>query len=177
MSRSVTVLRLGHRPQRDMRVTTHVALVARAFGADTVVLPENDAKLVNTIGKVTQQFGGSFTVSIVKNWRSFITKWRETGKAVHLTMYGEHIDDAMPKIKSDDEDILVIVGAEKVPREVYDLADYNVAVGNQPHSEIAALSVFLDRFYEGEGLQRIFDGEMLIEPNPRGKTVRIKENK
>ncbi|MGC9107424.1 MAG: tRNA (cytidine(56)-2'-O)-methyltransferase, partial [Infirmifilum sp.] len=28
----VVVLRLYHRPDRDKRVTTHVALVARAFG-------------------------------------------------------------------------------------------------------------------------------------------------
>jgi tRNA (cytidine56-2'-O)-methyltransferase len=30
----LAVFRLGHRVQRDKRLTTHVALVARAFGAD-----------------------------------------------------------------------------------------------------------------------------------------------
>ncbi|TFG70124.1 MAG: tRNA (cytidine(56)-2'-O)-methyltransferase, partial [Methanomassiliicoccus sp.] len=29
----IVVLRLGHRPERDQRVTTHVALTARALGA------------------------------------------------------------------------------------------------------------------------------------------------
>ncbi|MEM2376537.1 MAG: tRNA (cytidine(56)-2'-O)-methyltransferase, partial [Sulfolobales archaeon] len=36
----VFVLRLGHRPLRDKRVTTHVALTARAFGANGFVLAE-----------------------------------------------------------------------------------------------------------------------------------------
>jgi len=34
------------------------------------------------------------------------------------------------------------VRAEKVPAEMYDLADWNVAVDNQPHSEVAALASF-----------------------------------
>jgi tRNA (cytidine56-2'-O)-methyltransferase len=34
----VTVLRLGHRPERDKRITTHVGLVARAFGAEEMLL-------------------------------------------------------------------------------------------------------------------------------------------
>jgi tRNA (cytidine56-2'-O)-methyltransferase len=46
MTRSITVLRLGHRPQRDMRVTTHVALVARAFGADAVILTVKDDRQI-----------------------------------------------------------------------------------------------------------------------------------
>ena len=34
----VYVLRIGHRPGRDKRITTHVALVARAFGANGFIL-------------------------------------------------------------------------------------------------------------------------------------------
>ncbi|MCG7848715.1 MAG: tRNA (cytidine(56)-2'-O)-methyltransferase, partial [ANME-2 cluster archaeon] len=30
---NIVVLRLGHRPERDQRVTTHVGLTARALGA------------------------------------------------------------------------------------------------------------------------------------------------
>ena len=34
----VTVLRLGHRRERDKRITSHLGLTARAFGADQIVL-------------------------------------------------------------------------------------------------------------------------------------------
>ena len=34
----VAVLRLGHRPGRDNRMTTHVGLTARALGADRVII-------------------------------------------------------------------------------------------------------------------------------------------
>ena len=36
----VWVLRLGHRPFRDQRLTTHVALTARAFGAEGMILAD-----------------------------------------------------------------------------------------------------------------------------------------
>jgi len=88
---------------------------------------------------------------------------------VHLTMYGLHLDDVLPRIPR--ENLLVIVGAEKVPAEVYRLSDLNVAVGSQPHSEVAALAVFLDRLLEGEGLQREFKGRLRIRPSARGKDV------
>ncbi|MGI0148094.1 MAG: tRNA (cytidine(56)-2'-O)-methyltransferase, partial [Thermoplasmata archaeon] len=42
MEPRVTVLRLGHRPSRDKRVTTHVALVARAFGAAGILVDVAD---------------------------------------------------------------------------------------------------------------------------------------
>ena len=31
--KEVAILRIGHRPERDQRVTTHVALTGRALGA------------------------------------------------------------------------------------------------------------------------------------------------
>ena len=34
----IVVLRLGHRPERDARVTTHVGLTARALGASGMLL-------------------------------------------------------------------------------------------------------------------------------------------
>ncbi|MCL2143761.1 MAG: tRNA (cytidine(56)-2'-O)-methyltransferase, partial [Methanomassiliicoccaceae archaeon] len=46
--------------------------------------------------------------------------------------------------------MLVIVGAEKVPPEVYERSDHNISVGNQPHSEIAALSIFLYEVTQGD---------------------------
>jgi tRNA (cytidine56-2'-O)-methyltransferase len=70
-----------------------------------------------------------------------------------------------------DDDFLIVVGAEKVPREVYDRADFNVSVGNQPHSEIAALAIFLDRFTGGVALYADREGKLTVIPNERGKTV------
>ena len=87
-----------------------------------------------------------------------------------LTMYGEALDDALPRVPRD-EDLLIVVGAEKVPRAVFDLATFNVAVGNQPHSEVAALAVFLDRFRGGRGLRKEFHGRVRIVPSRRGKVV------
>ena len=46
----VLVLRLGHRKERDKRVTTHVCLTARALGADGVILSgERDDKIIATV--------------------------------------------------------------------------------------------------------------------------------
>ena len=163
----IVVLRLGHRPSRDQRVTTHIALTARALGADEVWVAEEDAELEETVRSVASRFGGAFRVRTGVNWREAIRSW--DGVVVHLTMYGEPFVDALEDISG--SDLLVVVGAEKVPRELYDLADRNLSVGNQPHSEIAALAIFLDRLTGGDALYRDRGGRLMIEPNPRGKTV------
>ena len=55
------------------------------------------------------------------------------------------------------------------------MADFNVSVGNQPHSEISALAIFLDR-YNGEGWQeKQFNGKIEILPSNKGKKVVSKE--
>ncbi len=163
------VLRLGHRPSRDKRITTHVGLVARAFGADKIIIAEQDQKVEATLNDVTTRFGGKFEVVSGLSWRSYIRNWK--GLVVHLTMYGEHLNDIITKIPLN-KDILIIIGAEKVPRELYELADFNVAVGNQPHSEVAALAVFLDRYLSGKALAKKFKGGNLkILPSKKGKTV------
>jgi tRNA (cytidine56-2'-O)-methyltransferase len=164
----ITVLRLGHRPGRDKRVTTHVALTARAFGADAMLVPARDEDLERTIRGVGAKFGGAFEVRTGVPWRAVLDGWQ--GPIVHLTMYGEALDDAVPRIPRD-ADLLVVVGAEKVPREVYDRATFNVSVGNQPHSEVAALAVFMDRLLRGKGLRREFEGRVRVLPSRRGKVV------
>lgn len=163
----ITVLRIGHRPARDKRVTTHVALTARAFGAERVLVDTKDASLERTIQGVVRRFGGPFAIETGVNWRKVVREWQ--GPKVHLTMYGLRLDDALPKVPAGD--LLVIVGAEKVPPDLYRLADLNVAVGNQPHSEVAALAVFLDRLLGGQGLRREFRGRLQIRPSARGKEV------
>lgn len=173
----ITVLRLGHRPERDKRITTHVALTARAFGANKIIIAaEEDEHVRESVEDVVRRWGGPFEIAFDPSWKRIMREWKEKGGVIaHLTMYGIHIDDAVPKIKEElnfGRDIMVVVGAEKVPKEVYEMADYNVAVGNQPHSEVAALAVFLDRLLDGEGLRKNFENAKLkIIPQEKGKKV------
>jgi tRNA (cytidine56-2'-O)-methyltransferase len=85
-------------------------------------------------------------------------------------MYGQQLHKSLKKIDQN-VDLLVVVGAEKVPGYVYGLADFNVAVGNQPHSEVAALAIFLDRYTKGDWVKKQFDGDMTIIPSDTGKKV------
>lgn len=163
----IVVLRLGHRPTRDQRVTTHVALTARALGADEVWVSTKDDVLEKTIGSVVDRFGGKFRVKTGIDWRKALRSW--DGEVVHLTMYGESLSKSLPTLRS--KRLMIVVGAEKVPREVYDLAHRNISVGNQPHSEVAALAIFLDRYTGGRVLEKRMRGRLEIVPNPRGKTV------
>ncbi len=164
----ITVLRLGHRPARDKRVTTHVGLVARCFGASKMVLTTKDDELASRMASVNDRFGGAFSIEYERNWKRYISSF--SGTVVHLTMYGEKLKDAIKKIPKE-SDLLVIVGAEKVPKAIYELATFNVAVGNQPHSEVAALALFLDRYTEGAWEEKDTEGRMKIIPAARGKKV------
>ena len=68
--------------------------------------------------------------------------------------------------------MLIVVGSEKVPFKVYELADYNVAVTNQPHSEVAALAVFLHEYFRGKELDKKFRGyRRKISSHECGKIV------
>jgi len=176
MSMRVVVLRLGHREGRDKRISTHVGLVARAFGADGIIyVGEVEEGVLESIRKVVDNWGGPFFVKKAGSYRKVIKDWKEKGGVVvHLTMYGVNIEgsDVLERIKRVGRDVLVIVGARKVPGDVYELADFNVAIGNQPHSEVAALAVFLDRLFEGRELMRQFIGAKIsIIPCKRGKRV------
>ena len=64
----------------------------------------------------------------------------------------------------------MVVGGAKVPGEVYGLANWNVSVTSQPHSEVSALAVFLHELFEAQELDRVFEGARLsITPQDRGK--------
>jgi len=173
----ITVLRWGHR-FRDQRVTTHVALVARAFGASEFILADvKDEAVKATVEKIVANWGGSFHFKMEKPWKQVVDDWRRKGGiVVHLTAYGENIQtsDVIERIRASDKDVLVIVGSQKVPAEFFspDVSDFNVAIGNQPHSEIASLAVFLDRFYQGKGLEMEFNrAKLKIIPQKHGKKV------
>jgi len=168
----IWIMRIGHRPERDKRVTTHVALSSRALGAKGIFVDTEDPVLEENIRSVVDRFGGDFTIKTGVTWNQALKDFK--GKVVHLTMYGQRADEALAKIPRD-EDIMIIVGAEKVPAEVYQRADFNVSVGNQPHSEIAAMAIFLYAFTGGEHLYEDRDGQMTVIPNERGKTVVNKE--
>lgn len=164
----ITILRLGHRPERDKRITTHVALTARAFGAKGIVVSTKDPTLEESVNDVVKRFGGDFTITTGVNWRRYLEEYK--GTVVHLTMYGLPVDEVAPQVP--DGDVLIVVGAEKVPPEVYQRADLNVAVGNQPHSEVAAVAILLDRIFKGKMLQRDYDRAMIkVLPCERGKNV------
>ncbi|HEX2168694.1 MAG TPA: tRNA (cytidine(56)-2'-O)-methyltransferase [Nitrososphaera sp.] len=167
------MLRIGHRLVRDDRVTTHVALVARAFGADTIYMTGVlDGSINDTVVDVSKRWGGKFRIEVIQDWKSLAKAWKNGGgKVAHLTMYGINIDDMAERLREESK-ILVIVGAEKVPQEAYNLADYNIAIGNQPHSEISALAIFLDRIFAGKQFKKVFDDANLkIVPTEKGKKV------
>ena len=168
----ITVLRMGHRLARDKRITTHVALVARAFGADKIIIDTKDEKTEKNIRSICKRFGGDFEIETGVDYKKIIKQWK--GAIVHLTMYGEELDKSINKINKK-KDLLVIVGAEKVPPQIYDMADFNVSVGNQPHSEVAALAIFLDRYASGRWIKKKFNGKIEILPSNRGKKVVSRE--
>jgi tRNA (cytidine56-2'-O)-methyltransferase len=175
MCTDITILRLGHRLPRDERTTTHVALVARAFGAGRMVYSgQKDSGLECSVSRLVKSWGGDFSVRYEKNFRKIISECRGNNYVVvHLTMYGIPLPESLPTLKTQDTRLLVIVGAESVPAEVYQLADFNIAITSQPHSEVAALAVFLDRLLDGSVLNRNFaerfSGKLRICPSEKGK--------
>jgi tRNA (cytidine56-2'-O)-methyltransferase len=173
----IVILRLGHRPERDKRITTHVGLVGRAFGAEGMLLASPDKGIERSIRDVTKRWGGEFFVQTGVKWRDVLKHWKqEGGKVCHLTMYGENILDVIEELRHEANRIMVVVGAEKVPYEVFESADWNIAVGNQPHSEIAALALFLDYLHQGKELKKNFKhAELEIVPKRRGKEVTVKK--
>mgnify|MGYP001563823566 CR=1 FL=1 len=174
----IEVVRIGQRVVRDDRVTTHVALVSRAFGAQKIFMTEVNPEIKETLDKINKTWGGDFTVEFIDKWKSIVKKKKEDDfKIVHLSMYGENINDVQGQL-GNEENLLVVVGAEKVPREIYELADYNVGVGSQPHSEISALAILLDRIQNGTQFEKSFpNAKRKIIPTKMGKNVQVDETR
>ncbi len=168
----ITVLRLGHRRFRDMRITTHVALTARAFGANKVILSgEKDDKILESVADVAKRWGGGLEITYDKNWKKIIKDFK--GTKVHLTMFAPNMTEKIKEIKAKKDNLLLIVGGEKVPVEVFQIVDYNIAIGNQPHSEVAATAIFLHEYTNGQEFNAKFkDAKIKVDPMKRGrKTV------
>lgn len=168
----IEVVRIGQRLVRDDRVTTHVALVARAFGATRIYMNEINPEIKDTLNKINYTWGGKFSIEYMENWKPIIKMKKENNfKIIHLTMYGENINEIQSKIMKE-KNLLVVVGAEKVPREIYEYADYNVAIGSQPHSEISGLAILLDRIQKGDQFNKNFsNAKRRIIPTKKGKNV------
>ena len=170
----ITVLRLGHRIGRDKRLTTHVALAARAFGADAIIITgDRDDKVLASIRRVAELWGGDFQAEHREDWRQVIRDFKARGSVViHLTMYGLPLKDVIDELRrlKDEKDLLVVVGGPKVEKEVFYMSDYNVAVTNQPHSEVSALAVFLDWLHEGKEQEKEFkNAKLKVVPQKLGK--------
>jgi len=165
---AVEVLRVGHRPGRDPRLTTHVALAARAFGASRLFLHPPDPELAARIAAVVGRWGGDFEVVPADDWKKVVRSFE--GAVVHLTMYGEGLSRVLPRLRRSRR-ILLVVGGAKVPPELYRLATYNVAVGHQPHSEVAAVAVALERLRGLPGRRAPRGARWQIVPQARGKKI------
>lgn len=155
-----------------------MALAARALGAAGIILSEvEDVKIKESIEKICRDWGGRFFFKMGMPWKRVVREWKAKGDlVVHLTAYGENVEacDVMERVKASGKDVLVMVGSQKVPGEFFseDVSDYNVAIGNQPHSECASLAVFLDRYFNGKELGKSFENaHVRIEPQPRGKRI------
>lgn len=170
--KSIRVLRVGQRFVRDDRTLTHLCLVSRALGAESIYLEDAEKDVVSTLEGVNRTWGGEFQAVLGISWRKVIQDAKKEGRSiVHLTMYGTPIQEVAPKLRGLDE-ILLVVGGPKVPGKVYHEADYNVSVTSQPHSEIAALAIALHEIQSGEELKRTFQKSRLrILPSARGKRV------
>jgi len=170
---TITVLRLGHRPQRDKRLSTHLVLCARALGAKNAIYTGvRDPKYEEGIASIVQEWGGEFTLEYAESHRSIIRNWE--GKIVHLTMYGIQADEAAKEVREVEEPVLIVVGGAKVPWDVYEEADWNVSVTTQPHSEVSALAIFMYLLGGDESLRHEFPGARIkITPNSKGKDVHV----
>jgi tRNA (cytidine56-2'-O)-methyltransferase len=173
---NITVLRLGHRHIRDKRLSTHLILCARAFGAEKVIYSgDEDPKLEEGIRDIVKRWGGNFRIEYEVDWKRAIREWK--GKIVHLTMYGLPVEKATPEIRKQDDPLLVIVGGPKVPRAIYEKASWNVSVTTQPHSEVSALSIFMYVLQGDSALQHEFTGgSIMITPSEKGKYVEVSKD-
>lgn len=170
----ISVLRLGHRIERDKRITSHLGLTARAFGADEIILSGDwDSSPLETWESVTKRFGGNFGSSFEESPISWLRNASKSGSntIIHLTMYGEPWRESIKSI-SHEKPIIIVVGGTKVSGQVYDLADHNISIGNQPHSEVAALAIFLESWFGPiDEYSRFTSPELRVIPSAVGKTV------
>lgn len=167
----VSVLRVGHRRGRDPRLTTHLALAARALGAERMYLEPPDPELAERVLALGRGWGGSFEVVGVNDWKNVVRSYGAL--VVHLTMYGQPFERTLPRLRRARR-ILLVVGGAKVPPELYRLSGVNVAVGHQPHSEVAAVAIVLERLLGIPGPRPFAGAVRRVVPRARGKKVVVR---
>ncbi|MCS7122574.1 MAG: tRNA (cytidine(56)-2'-O)-methyltransferase [Candidatus Micrarchaeota archaeon] len=163
----IVVFRLDHRRVRDQRITTHCALVARAFGADVFIYSgDMDNSLEDSIREVNSKWGGKMVVEYTNNPIQSLRSYKRDGfRIVHLTMYGIPFEERVNELN---DKLVIVVGGSKVPGEIYEIADYNLSIGNQPHSEVAALGIFMYNLRRSPDLS---NAKIRIIPSERGKKI------
>jgi tRNA (cytidine56-2'-O)-methyltransferase len=127
-----------------------------------------DPDLAERLARVVAGWGGRFEVVGAPDWRRVVREF--PGTVVHLTMYGEPLGALLPRLRRA-RSVLFVVGGAKVPPELYRLSHANAAVGHQPHSEVAALAVALDRLKGLPGPRPLPGARRRIVPTARGKRV------
>ncbi|MFH0906068.1 MAG: tRNA (cytidine(56)-2'-O)-methyltransferase [archaeon] len=173
----ISILKLDHRPTRDKRITTHCALISRAFRANKLYYSGvEDNNLENNIKKIVNHWGGDFTIEFTKKPLELVRNFlkEDKGIVIHLTMYGDKLINKINEINKLklNKNILIIIGGPKVPREYYELATYNISITNQPHSEIGALAIILYMFDPHILEEEDFNNQKIkIIPNNKGKDV------
>ncbi|MDR0901099.1 MAG: tRNA (cytidine(56)-2'-O)-methyltransferase [Methanobrevibacter sp.] len=173
---NINVLRLDHRSKRDARITTHVCLTARAFGASKIYLSgEEDEKLMKNLEDVVDRWGGSFEIQYKKSYMNLIEEWQNNGgEVIHLTMYGSQVQDVIGNIRDSSKDKLIVVGGSRVPTKVYKKSNWNVSITTQPHSEVSSLAIFQHMLMDGKELDLKFDDAVFeVIPTAEGKKVNI----
>ncbi len=178
----LALLRLSHRKERDKRLTTHLFLTARILGIKNVWYSgDKDDSIEENLKKIEYKWGKVFDeIKYIRNVKEFIKRIKEKYLLIHLTMYGLDYKDVIPKLREEIENgkkkgVCVTVGSEKVPGYIYEISDYNVSVGTQPHSELSAFAIFV---YElnNHNLNREYENpKMEIIPMEKGKKVVIHE--
>ena len=170
------LLRLDHRIHRDKRITTHLFLTARILNIDKAIYTgDKDKHLEDSINQTTDTWGGNFKIEHRKDWKKTIKEYKSKNyKVIHLTMYGLKHRDKIKELRELKNNLLFVVGGSKVPGELFSIADYNIAIGNQPHSEVSALAILLYDLYP-DSLYREFKNQKLkINPSDKGKNIIVK---
>ena len=152
----------------------HIFLAARAFGAEQAVYSgQKDPNMEAKFDEIVAKWGGNFTVGHILDENKQLQRWKKAGRElVHLTMYGLPVQEVIEEIQHSPREKVIIIGGAKVQNSVYRIADWNVAITSQPHSEISALSVFLHLLFEGTELEKTYDNARFrIIPQAQGKKV------
>jgi len=168
----ISILKLDHRPERDKRITTHCALVARAFGANKFYYSGiEDNNIKKNIDAVNNKWGSKFEIEYTAKPIKLLVELKKKNKIIHLTMYGEKIITQINTIKQNNN-IIIVVGGPKVEKRYYELADYNISITNQPQSEVGALAITLYLLNPQYLEQDFFDNQKIkITPSNKYKKV------